>query len=430
MTVSQQPLTKPKLSETANPPSITTTMTIAPSHPSTNESSASLMVSISDPPDDVPVTRRSSVDRHAQENRNYVVSNKYDDVNNNSDENNKSNQTNKGPGGGTFFFATTDYTGKPKALHFQRGTNLDQLQVVDHSKSRSKSLPTGEMEGFQSWQDRRKHSTQSQHNGPQISINESSLEININQPEHKPVISSSRVVASDSPSTVNVSTNSEFMSRQPVAREPKSRPSTEESSSFLVKTISSHMNRERGPSGLQSSTVSATLLESQPTGNTDTTQPIKVQSNQIYTNQNPSEQIQLSLSNETGDRFGKNQLTFAERRAAQQADTSPRQRRTSYLMATNAANRNSSKPKGISYGGVVKKTPTLSSALSSTFMTPMMAHVSSGTDTPKDDEPMDEDEVRLDVFYYASFHCMPGFVIILSKQVSVPFTTTLHLVCG
>ncbi|KXJ28295.1 rho GTPase-activating protein 21 [Exaiptasia diaphana] len=399
MTVSHQSVNKAKLTDTTTSPSITSTMTIAPSQPSTNDSqsSASLMVSISDPPDNV--TRRSSVDRHAQENRNYVVSNKYDEVNNNSDENKKSNQGTKGPGGGTFFFATTDYTGKPKALHFQRGTNLDQLQVVDNGKSRSKSLPSVEMEGFQNWQERHKHNIPSQRNGPKMSMNESSLEININQPENKPVLSSSRVVASDSPSTVNVSTNSDFMSRQPIAREPKRRPSTEESSSFLVKTISSHMNRERSPSALQSSTVGATLLESQPTGNSDASQPINVQTNQVSVYTNSSEQIQLSLSNETGDRFGinKKQQTFEERRA-QQAGTSPRQRRTSYLMATNAANRNStkSKPSGISYGGVVKKTPTLSSALSSTFMTPMMAHVSSGTDTPKDEAPMDEDEIFVD----------------------------------
>lgn len=409
------PPTKPKPTDTFTSntsPSITSTVKIAPSHPSHDtQNSASLMVNISDPPDEVVptvVTRRASVDRSAQENRNYhVVSNKYDEVNNNSDESRKNSQGSRPPGGGTFFFATTDYTGKPKALHFQRGNNLDQLEVVDQSKSRSKSLPCVEMEGFERWQEG--HQQRSSTHSPQISINENSLEINISQSDSKPpyVISSSRVVASDSLSTVNVSTNSEFMSRQPVAREPKRRPSIEESSSFLVRTISSHINRERAPGGFQSSTVGATLLESQPTGDIDAPQPAKIprQTNQVsvYTNQNASEELQISISNESGDRFAvsRNQPTFEERRA-QQAGTSPRHRRTSYLMATNAANSPTSKPVASTQGNVDKKTPTLSSALSSTFMTPMMVHVSSGTeicqDTPKEEGPMDEDEVYH--FYY------------------------------
>jgi hypothetical protein len=117
----------------------------------------------------------------------------------------------------------------------------------------------------------------------------------------------------------------------------------------------------------------------------------------VFPNQTTAEEIQLSI--ESGDHFSisRNQLTFEERRATQ-AGMSPRQRRTSYLMATNASGKAPvAKPLSATHGMVVKKTPTLSSALSSGFMTPMMVHVSSGTeiceDTPKGESPMDEDEV-------------------------------------
>ncbi|XP_031556486.1 uncharacterized protein LOC116293222 isoform X2 [Actinia tenebrosa] len=441
--------TKPNRDKTEQT-NVMSTITIASTPPSDSHlKNSSLTVNLSNKPVDTPaqpiVTRRSSIDKTAQGNRAYVVSssNKEDEMNNNSNSTVQKGTGSHGShgnspnqfGGGTYFFAATDSTGKPRALHFQRGSNVgDSLTVVERTKTRSRSLPAVEMEGIQSWEERRRRQQNLSHqNGPQISINQNSLQINIGEPQGKTpvsngiphyVVSSPRIVASDGPSTVNVSTNSEFMSRQPVAREPR-KTSNEESTSYLVRTIASHVNHDRS-GGLQTSTMGATLLESRPEpmesiysgsnvdeysdgphppkhprhSNSDNPPYVVSSEVSVFPNQANNEEIQLSISNESGDHFSisQNQLTFEDRRAKQEG-TSPRQRRTSYLMATSASGKAPvSKPLSATHG-IPKKTPTLSSALSSGFMTPMMVHVSSGTeiceDTPKGQGqglPIDEDD--------------------------------------
>lgn len=476
------PSTKPKPNhDRTEHTNVMSTITIAPTQPSDSHlKNSSLTVNLSNKPDDTPaqpiVTRRSSIDKQAQGNRAYVVSssNKDDEMNNNSNggstvqkggsHGNSPNQF----GGGTYFFAATDYTGKPRALHFQRGSNVgDSLTVVDKTKTRSRSLPAVEMEGIQSWEERRRRQQNLSHqNGPQISINQNSLQINIGEPQGKAptsngipqyVLSSQRIVASDGPSTVNVSTNSEFMSRQPVAREPVTRKtSNEESSSYLVRTIASHVNHDRS-GGLQSSTMGATLLESRPEpmetmssgskmeGYSDGPHPPKhprhsdnspyVVSSEVsvFPNQANTEEIQVSISSESGDHFSisRNQPNFEDGRAMQ-AGTSPRQRRTSYLMATNASGKapvSNNKPSSGTQG-IVKKTPTLSSALSSGFMTPMMVHVSSGTeiceDTPKGQRlPMDDDDDE--VWYSEQYSYITLKNLRHGPRLAVTMTVTVSL---
>ncbi|XP_032222404.2 rho GTPase-activating protein 21-B [Nematostella vectensis] len=452
------PPTKPKPARsgsvdhgTPSPGKVTSTVIIAPTpSPDAQWKNTSVTLKLTDtsvdshvtPTSETHVSRRGSIDRSAQEHRNFVIS----DNSNEDTNNNKKHSPSPGQHGsmdGTFFYAATDYTGKAKALHFQRGaTSGDNLTVIDDpkSKGRSRSLPAVEMKGFQGWQEsrRRKYEAALQ-NG--LKTDQNTLQIHIGGNHNKSdnsisnfSISSPRTVALDSSSTMNVSPNSDSSSRQPVASDPNHRRmSGEESTSYLIRTIASHMNQERN-TNLKSSTMEATLLESQPTRrNSDHAirtydqLPLSRQSGSSehlsYSNQVSIYPNQTHLENSSYSESHHMRLetpTVQGRKSEQ--SSSPRQRRTSYLMATGSAPTSPTSklpPRG---GSTKKVKPTLSSALSSSFITPMMVHVSTGNNGGQ--EERGEDFLENDEIFMEGEHDDDSLAPRLGRRVSYVMATS------
>ena len=371
------------------------------------------------------VTRRNSIDREARrENRAFVVTST-DSFEAVEDKCSKANNvsgpnSNASPVDGSYFFAATDHTGKPIALHVEKGSSVrgDKLKVIDttRTKARSHSLPTVEMESFRERFNMRegiKCKTEAT-----IAMNQNSdprfqaggematvqLDLNANASKVIPPFVLSAPRTSDSLSTSNVTTNADTDtgSRQPVATH---RPGLKESASFLSKTLDSRIHQPRSPQNrnYKSTTIGSTLLESKPVqgnsvsqetpkpfvtadSNSDVTTSTKAMTNPstvssfVIPSKQSYQEVTSSFSiysNEIGE------MSIAETHKDAvpiAADREQPSRRISYLLATQS----SAAPQTPSLSGPklwsASKKPHLAAALSSTLFQPVMVQTPSGND--------------------------------------------------
>ena len=405
------------------------TMTISPANSyhlkmsdKTSQSVASLGI---DTPSPVVTLRRGSVDRTAMENRSYVITS--DNVDYNSNLKSRSSSALETGAStprmeGSYFMATTDSTGRPLALRFEKGSKVgNTLTVLEDSrtKSRSYSLPVAELQGLEEQFNRTTNNSndtnkQGSMNVADVYGSENDDRSSVSIPF---MLSSPRTVASDSPSTTYMNTNADIGSRQPVATDPNyktSRPSQEEtlSKSYLIRTIASKMNKDR-PAGLKSSTMGTTLLESKdaypkwqsgdngkwmPTDSNnemhkdaDSPHPAKVprQSDDpvkkdgyaskvsIFPNKPSFEEINYTPT--TGNSSFEAETSQANKQG------SPKPRRVSYLMATSRGMPSTPDQKMWATAPQGKK-PAKSSLFEalSTMLPPVMVHVSSGMELCED----------------------------------------------
>ena len=384
--------------------------------------------------------RRGSVDRTAMENRSFVITSESAPYNNNLKSRSSSaleSSSVKSPHmDGSYFMAATDSTGRPLALRFDKGSKMgNTLTVLEDSwtKSRSHSLPEGEMQNLE---DQNRSPGGISELKKVNSVNEkyasnSKERGSLNIPPF--MLSAPRTVASDSTSTTYMNTSLDMGSRQPVATDPgyrKSHPSHEETTSYLIRTIASHMNKN-SPGGLKSSTVGATLLESKEglphrqsgdsgrwssqtntemQGDPQSPHPAKVPrqsedhvkqaaySSQLSVYRNNPPLDEMTVMRTVGHAVSEPDPSAANKQG------SPKPRRVSYLMATSkgASSSSPSDQKIWSTAPQSKGKSPLVEAFSN-MLPPVMVHVSSGMELCEDvngDEGMDipaseqEDEVQ------------------------------------
>lgn len=435
------------------------TVTISPANSyhlkMSDKTSQSTIALGSDMPASVVTLRRGSVDRTAMENRSFVVTSDSVDYNSNLKSRSSSaleSSVTSPRMDGSYFMAATDSTGRPLALRFEKGSKMgNTLTVLEDSrtKSRSHSLPVVELEGFEqrnrassTISDLDKGSSRNVANVYGSEDDRSSVSI----PPF--MLSSPRTVVSDSPSTTYVNTNLDAAgSRQPVAADPgykKAWSSREENTLYLIKTITSHMNKDR-QGGLKSSTMGTTLLESKdayPQRQTsssgrwmpsdshteihdaDSPHPAKVlrQSDEPVKQGGYSSQVSVFPNKPSFEEmtFTPTAGTSASEVESSQANKqgSPKPRRVSYLMATSRGTPGSPDQKIWATSPQGKKPPKSSvfQALS-TMLPPVMVHVSSGMELCEDvngeegmDMPADEDEVQ---YWLAKFAPLSTYKISL-----------------
>ncbi|PFX24563.1 rho GTPase-activating protein 21-A-like isoform X2 [Stylophora pistillata] len=442
------PPVKPKpayrrLSSHDSPTRVMSTMTINPANSfylklSDKDSQSSAVHDRGSPSPSVTL-RRGSVDRTAMENRSFVITSESAPYNNNLKSRSSSaleSSSVKSPHmDGSYFMAATDSTGRPLALRFDKGSKMgNTLTVLEDSwtKSRSHSLPEGEMQNLE---DQNRSPGGISELKKVNSVNDkyasnSKERGSLNIPPF--MLSAPRTVASDSTSTTYMNTSLDMGSRQPVATDPgyrKSHPSHEETTSYLIRTIASHMNKN-SPGGLKSSTVGATLLESKEglphrqsgdsgrwSSQTNTEMqrdsqsphPAKVprQSEDHVKQAGYSSQLSVYRNNPPLDemtvmRTVGHAVSEPDPSAANKQG-SPKPRRVSYLMATSkgASSSSPSDQKIWSTAPQSKGKSPLVEAFSN-MLPPVMVHVSSGMELCEDvngDEGMDipaseqEDEV-------------------------------------
>ena len=406
------------------------TMTINPANSFhlklSDRASQSSPVSDRGSPAPLVMLRRGSVDRAAMENRSFVVTSESMDYNSNLKSRSSStleSSSVKAPHmDGSYFMAATDSTGRPLALRFDKGSKMgNTLTVLEDSwtKSRSHSLPVGEMQGLED-----RNRTASSVSDVE-KVNSVKDRYGSNDKEHGSVsippfmLSAPRTVASDSPSTTYMKTSPDMGSRQPVATDPgyrKGRQSYEETTSYLIRTIASHMSKDR-PAGLKSSTMGATLLESkegQPhrqSGDNgrwssesnaemyrdaESPHPAKVPrqsedhmkqaaySSQVSMYPNKPSLDEMTMTRTVGPMLSETESSQVNKQG------SPKPRRVSYLMATSRGTSSPSDQKIWSTAPQSKKSAKspLFEAFS-TMLPPVMVHVSSGMELCED---MNEDE--------------------------------------
>lgn len=367
----------------------------------------------------VVTLRRGSVDRTAMENRSFVITSESMDYNSNlksrSSSTLESSAVNSPRMDGSYFMAATDSTGRPLALRFEKGSKVgNTLTVLEDSrtKSRSHSLPVVEMQGIGG----QNRASSNLSDVDRVSVNDgyTSNEKGRGSVSTPPfMLSAPRTVASDSPSTTYMNTSPDMGSRQPVATDPgykKGRASYEETTSYLIRTIASHMNKDR-QGGLKSSTVGTTLLESkegqpyrQSSGNerwappdstaepykdTDSPHPAKVprQSEDQAKQGAYSSQVSVFPNKPAFDEMHFTPTVGATdvESSAVNKQGSPKPRRVSYLMATSQGSSSLSDQKIWSTAPQGKK-PGKSSLFEafSTMLPPVMVHVSSGMELCED----------------------------------------------
>ena len=434
-----------------SPARIMSTVTINPTNSYhlklSDKDSESSSVSDSCSPVASVTLRRGSVDRTAMENRSFVVTSENVDYSSNlksrSSSAMESGTVNSPPMDGSYFMAKTDSMGRPFALHFEKGSKFgNTLPVLEDpmARNRSLSLPVVELEKDKK-AGNETYSESSSVNGTK-SLNGGLKFI----PPF--TLSAPRTVVSDGPSTTYVSTNSDVGSRQPVAANPgyrTGRPSYEASTSHLIRTIASHMRKDR-QSALRSSTVGTTLLESKDGEHqrshgssdsfqqsesastpdaqqvTDSPHPAKVRrpSHDNVKQATFSSEVSMFPNKPTYDEMVFTASFGAEVSAPDTTATtapakqgSPKPRRVSYLMATSGAGETSTpadqKVWGTAPQGRRAGKPTVWEGLSSTLQ-PVMVHVSSGMELCEDsnrEEGVDihpdeiaEDEVGFIAAYY------------------------------
>lgn len=414
----------------------------------------------------VVMLRRGSVDRTAMENRSFVITSESMDYNSNlksrSSSTLESSAVNSPRMDGSYFMAATDSTGRPLALRFEKGSKMgNTLTVLEDSrtKTRSHSLPVVEMQGFGE-RNRASSNVSAVDKVNSMNLNDgyTSNDTGHGSASTPPfMLSAPRTVASDSPSTTYMNTSPDMGSRQPVAADPgykKGRASYEETTSYLIRTIASHMNKDR-QGGLKSSTVGTTLLESkegqpyrQSGGNerwappdsnaelykdADCPHPAKVlrQSEDQVKQGAYSSQVSVFPNKPAFDEmhFTPTIGPTEVESSAVNKQGSPKPRRVSYLMATSRGSSSLSDQKIWSTAPQGKK-PGKSSLFEafSTMLPPVMVHVSSGMELCEDvngDEgmeiPTNEQEDEVCTVHSLHFDCQAQFIAVYcsSQRVSM-----------
>lgn len=390
------------------------------------------------------VTRRNSVGREShRENRAFVVTSSdsfeaaeddYPKEGNLPEQNSNAN-----PLGGSYFFAATDHTGKPIALHVEKGSSFqgDKLQVVEpaRTKARSHSLPAVEMEDFQKrfhFKEGSKCKTEAtiamnQNSDPKFQLGSEMaavhLDLNANTSKVIPPFMLSTPRTSDSLSTSNVLTDAESGSRQPVAIH---RPGIKESTSILSKALETHVHNQHQQSHFKSTTFGSTLLESKPQPEFSVDQEVKTV---VKTKSDAEATLSVTTNDTTPTTISS--IIIPSKHNYQEVTSSfalyPNEkgeiamvdshkdsvdilhdqelpsRRISYLMATQSGSATKAPNLlGPKLWSSAKK-PHLAAALSSTLFQPVMVQTPQGDDMPQSstgnnsgEEPMEcmeEDEV-------------------------------------
>lgn len=411
---------------------VRSSVTINPSnsyHLRVSEKNSQSVTSLNDDTPSPAVTlRRGSVDRTAMEHRSYVITPDSADHNRNLKSRSSSALESNASSPrmeGSFFVATTDSTGRPLALRFEKGSKVgNTLTVLEdlRSKSRSHSLPIGD------------NHDQGEHNrvsAPARVNSRTAVDVYGSENNSGGAVNTNPPFTLSSPSltTTYISTNADVGSRQPVAADPgfqKAWPTKEGTTpkTYVIRAVNPHFNKDY-QEGLKSSTTGTTLLESkdpqrhwQSCGNGrwtpvdssrqfhkdgDSPHPAKVShpsedsarhdahASQIsvFPNKPSFEEVSFSPTNATA--------TSAAEFSQLNKQGSPKPRRVSYLMATSRATptplnqkvRTSSPQNQMSTGK-----PSVSQALS-TLLPPVMVHVSSGMELCEDANEGERMEITL-----------------------------------
>lgn len=411
------------------PGKVLSTATFSPSnsyHLRMSERTSQSVTSLNrEAPTPVVTLRRGSVDRTAMENRSYVITSDSLDYNSNLKSQSSSALESSASAPrmeGSYFMATTDSTGRPLALRFEKSSKVgNTLTVLEDSRSKtlSHSLPIGDYQGIG------EHNRASGRVSAPSRVNTLNV-TDIYGPENDscaPVSIPSFTLSSPSLSTTYMNTDADVGSRQPVASDPgfqKVRQSQEETApkTYLIKTITSHMNKDH-QGGLKSSTMGTTLLESGEghhqwqNGGNGRRMPIDSshESHKDIASPHPAKVPRQSDDSMKQDAYSSQISVFPNKPSfkevsfspafgtfSSEAETSqlnkqgsPKPRRVSYLMATSRSSPSSPEQRMRASSPQDKKSTSKSSVFQalSTMLPPVMVHVSSGMEVCED---MNEEE--------------------------------------
>ena len=361
--------------------------------------------------------RKGSFDRVAQENRGFVITGISQNFDTNGNHMTKSSNSVDNASNaasfkmnGSYFVAATDFTGRAKALYFEKGSVTgNSLSVLEDSRGRSNSLPVTELQGLEEKcggkQDRN------------LMFKDRDLSNGIGRVDFRsnpvassiipPFMLSSPRTSSDGLSTSYLSTNSDSGARQPVATEPKyDKRLTGDSASYLAWLGAVHPNTDQQV-GLKSSTVGGTLLESLPDqqagqynsngdrsvspassspvlyGSGDAPQPAKIPRQSDNTNEPLAFLSQMAVF---PNKPSYEEVVFAASQGQLGTVDTAKLQQISYLMATAQGGGKSIRGQKVwpsSAQGIQKPGKPLPTALSSGLQ-PMMVHVSSGMELCED----------------------------------------------
>ncbi|KAK2561195.1 Rho GTPase-activating protein 21 [Acropora cervicornis] len=350
---------------------VRSTVTINPSnsyHLRMSEKNSRSVSSLnSDTPSPAVTLRRGSVDRTAMEHRSYVISPDSADHNRNLKSRSSSaleSNASSPKMEGSYFMATTDSSGRPLALRFEKGSKVgNTLTVLEdlHTKSRSHSLPVGDNHG---------QVEQNRVSAPMRMNSRDAVDVDALENNSGPSMKTypSFTLSSPSLTTTYINTNADVGFRQPVAADPgfqKAWPTKEDSTprNYVIRAVNPHFNKDY-QEGWKSSTTATTLLESKDPhrhrhGNGRWT-PVD-SSRQFYKDGDSLHPAKVSHQSEDSARRGAHasqisvfpsksafeEVSFSPSiaNASSEAELSqpnkqgsPKPRRVSYLMATSRAN--------------------------------------------------------------------------------------------
>lgn len=398
---------------------VRSTVTINPSnsyHLRMSEKNSRSVSSLnSDTPSPAVTLRRGSVDRTAMEHRSYVISPDSADHNRNLKSRSSSaleSNASSSQMEGSYFMATTDSSGRPLALRFEKGSKVgNTLTVLEdlHTKSRSHSLPVGDNHG---------QVEQNRVSAPMRMNSRDAVDVDASENNSGPSMKTypSFTLSSPSLTTTYINTNADVGSRQPVAADPgfqKAWPTKEDSTprNYVIRAVNPHFNKDY-QEGWKSSTAATTLLESKDPhhhrhGNGRWT-PVD-SSRQFYKDGDSLQPAKVSHQSEDSARRGAHasqisvfpskpafeEVSFSPSIVSSSSEAelsqpnkqgSPKPRRVSYLMATSRANPTQRNQKVRSNSPQDQMSPgksSVSQALS-TLLPPVMVHVSSGMELCED----------------------------------------------
>lgn len=396
---------------------VRSTVTINPSnsyHLRMSEKNSRSVTSLnSDTPSPAVTLRRGSVDRTAMEHRSYVISPDSADPNRNLKSRSSSSLESNARSPqmeGSYFMATTDSSGRPLALRFEKGSKVgNTLTVLEdlRTKNRSHSLPIG---------DNHEQVERNRVSAPTRMNSRNAVDVDASDNNSGASVKTNPPFTLSSPSltTTYINTNADVGSRQPVAADPgfqKAWPTKEDSTprNYVIRAVNPHFNKDY-QEGWKSSTTATTLLESkdphhhwQSCGNGRWT-PVD-SSRQVHKDGDSLHPAKVSHQSEDSGRrdahasqisvFPKKpsyeEVSFSPSIANAELSQpnkqgSPKPRRVSYLMATSRANPTPRNQKVRTSSPQDQMSPgksSVSQALS-TLLPPVMVHVSSGMELCED----------------------------------------------